>query len=211
MALRGTKWNQKSSILVACSCTHTWLLPVNWRKFSLSCANSVQVLYKYKYFFFQLHFISICIYINISGKLNPRNNTKGTDCGDTRSSGPRLFLLGGFASLQLGLFLFAVGRENLPGCVQVELPELLRQLDRLGHHSLQLIIIAHLQREFHTVRSWSSVCWWRIWRISQHSTGSWTIPARGVVARGEREPNSQGPSKERGTWRRSEGPSAERI
>lgn len=89
--------------------------------------------------------------------MNPRNDTNGTECGDSRSSGWQLFLLGGVASLQFGLFWLAVGRENLPGCVQVELPELLRQLDGLGHHSLQLIIVAHLQREFYRVKNSSSV------------------------------------------------------
>lgn len=131
-----------------------------------------QALYKYK--FFNLSFISICIYINISGKLNPRNNTNGTDWGDSRPSGWWLFLVGGVASLQLRLFLLAVGWENLPGCVQVELPELLWQFDRLGHHSLQLIIIAHLQREFYRVRNCSSMSWWSIRGTNQHRpTAQW--------------------------------------
>lgn len=104
--------------------------------------------------------------------MNPRNDTNGTECSDSRSSGWQLFLLGGVASLQFGLFRLAVGRENLPGCVQVELPELLRQLDGLGHHSLQLIIVAHLQREFYRVKNSSSVSWSSIWRISLHSTCS---------------------------------------
>lgn len=57
-----------------------------------------------------------------------------------------LLFLWGLAGLQFGCGLFglAVCWEYFPGCIQIKLPELLRQLDRLGHHTLHLVVIAHL-------------------------------------------------------------------
>lgn len=57
-----------------------------------------------------------------------------------------LLILWGLAGLQLGCGLFglAVRWEYFPGCIQIKFPELLRQLHRLGHHPLHLVVIAHL-------------------------------------------------------------------
>lgn len=57
--------------------------------------------------------------------------------------------LRGLASLQFGRSLFGLAMcwENLPGCVQIKLPELLRQLKGLSHHTLHLVIITHLQKQ----------------------------------------------------------------
>lgn len=53
--------------------------------------------------------------------------------------------LGGLAGLQFGCGLFlAVCWEHFPGCIQIKLPKLLRQLDRLSHHTLHLVIVTHL-------------------------------------------------------------------
>lgn len=59
-----------------------------------------------------------------------------------------LLLLWGLAGLQFGCGRgLAVCWKHFPGCVQIKLPELLRQLHRLGHHALQLVVIAHLQEQ----------------------------------------------------------------
>lgn len=57
--------------------------------------------------------------------------------------------LGGLAGLQFGRSLFGLAMcwENFPGCVQIKLPELLRQLKGLSHHTLHLVIITHLQKQ----------------------------------------------------------------
>jgi len=57
----------------------------------------------------------------------------------------RCVVVGG--GLQLGrLHGLSVGGEHLPGRVEVKLSELLRQLHGLGHHALQLVVVAHLRR-----------------------------------------------------------------
>ncbi len=119
--------------------------PQSWKKHS-STINPLEIW----------SFISIFIYINISGGLQWAGNPKMTLTDRTWwwSRGTLFLLRGLVTSLQLGCGLFglSVGGEHLPGRVQVKLPELLRQLNRLRHHALHLIIVTHLQREIMSLR-----------------------------------------------------------